>query len=109
MIEFPSDDGTTSGYLARPEGEGMFPGLMVIQEWWGLVPHTKGVAERFAREGYPIYPGAGHAFDNDARPHILPPQAAQDAWPRKLDWFRKFLIQKRYPFSGRKRVSVCSC
>jgi carboxymethylenebutenolidase len=35
-----------------PEGEGTFPGVLVIQEWWGLVPHIKEVADRFAREGY---------------------------------------------------------
>jgi carboxymethylenebutenolidase len=28
------------------------PGVVVIQEWWGLVPHIKDVAERFAREGF---------------------------------------------------------
>jgi carboxymethylenebutenolidase len=42
--------GTTSGYLAQP-GAGK-PGVVVIQEWWGLVPHIKDVADRFARQGY---------------------------------------------------------
>ncbi len=39
------------GYLALPETpNGM--GVIVIQEWWGLVPHIKDVAERFAAAGY---------------------------------------------------------
>jgi carboxymethylenebutenolidase len=51
MIEFKSNGGTTSGYLSTPEsGEG--PGVVVIQEWWGLVPHIKDVADRFASEGF---------------------------------------------------------
>lgn len=51
-LTFPSNDHETPGYLARPRGEGPFPALVVIQEWWGLVPHIRDVAERFAREGF---------------------------------------------------------
>ena len=50
IVEFASNGGTASGYLARPEGAG--PGLVVIQEWWGLVPHVKDVCDRFAAEGF---------------------------------------------------------
>src|SRR5215212_5291004 len=51
MIEFESNGGTTSGYLSAPES-GKGPGVLVIQEWWGLVPHIKDVADRFAAEGF---------------------------------------------------------
>lgn len=51
MIEFPSNGGTASGYLAIP-AEGKGPGVIVIQEWWGLVPHIKDVCDRFAGEGF---------------------------------------------------------
>jgi carboxymethylenebutenolidase len=51
MVEFPSNGGTASGYLATPEGGGGIP-LVVIQEWWGLVPHIKDVCDRFAAEGF---------------------------------------------------------
>jgi carboxymethylenebutenolidase len=51
MVEFPSNGGTGSGYLASPSvGAGL--GLIVIQEWWGLVPHIKDVCDRFAGEGF---------------------------------------------------------
>jgi carboxymethylenebutenolidase len=51
MVEFPSNGGTGTGYLATPEaGAGL--GLVVIQEWWGLVPHIKDVCDRFAAEGF---------------------------------------------------------
>lgn len=221
MIDFPSGAQTTPGYLARPDDGGKHPGIVVIQEWWGLVPHIKDVAERFAREGFialapdlyhgqaatepdearklamgldqeravaeiaaaaqylkamgivqpkrmgvvgwcmggglalstaahdgdigaavafygrpldandtarlhapilglygaedggipveavrsfeqelkahqvpheiHIYPGAGHAFFNETRPHIYQPEAAKDAWQKTLAWFRKHL------------------
>ncbi len=51
-IQFPSDSQTTPGYLAQPDNGKPHPGIVLIQEWWGLVPHIKDVAERFAREGY---------------------------------------------------------
>jgi carboxymethylenebutenolidase len=51
MIEFPSNGSTAGGYLAFPEG-GIGPGLIVIQEWWGLVDHIKDVCERFAAAGF---------------------------------------------------------
>lgn len=51
MIEFRANGGTAEGYLAIPEsGKGV--GVIVLQEWWGLVPHIKDVAERFASEGF---------------------------------------------------------
>lgn len=51
MIEFASNGGTASGYLATPEGGSGLP-LVVIQEWWGLVPHIEDVCDRFAAEGF---------------------------------------------------------
>ncbi|MCU1484317.1 MAG: Carboxymethylenebutenolidase [Actinomycetia bacterium] len=52
MVEFPSNGGTGTGYLAAPEAGGAGLGLIVIQEWWGLVPHIEDVCERFAAEGF---------------------------------------------------------
>ena len=50
-VEFESEAGPTSGYLAVPT-DGSGPAVIVIQEWWGLVAHIKDVAERFAAEGF---------------------------------------------------------
>ena len=51
MVKFPSNGHEGQGYLAKPES-GSGPGVVVIQEWWGLVPHIKDVAERLAGEGF---------------------------------------------------------
>jgi carboxymethylenebutenolidase len=51
MIQFQANGHSRAGYLARP-ASGTGPGLMVIQEWWGLVDHIKSVADRFAGAGF---------------------------------------------------------
>src|SRR5258706_13081253 len=51
MVEFPSNGHTTQGYLATP-AQGKGPGVLVIQEWWGLVGHIKNVCDRFAAAGF---------------------------------------------------------
>src|SRR5688572_32140552 len=51
MVEFSSNGGTANGYLATP-ASGKGPGIIVIQEWWGLVPHIRDVCDRFAAEGF---------------------------------------------------------
>ena len=47
-MTFPSNGGTCEGFLADGGG----PGVIVIQEWWGLVPHIENVADRFAEKGF---------------------------------------------------------
>jgi carboxymethylenebutenolidase len=221
MIRFPANGGDTPGYLASPADAGRYPAVVVIQEWWGLVPNIKDVTRRLAQQGFValapdlyhgqaaeepdearklameldraravreiqgavdylrtldqvspkqvgvvgwcmggslaismaaegehigcvvvfygaardeqtarqvkapvlglfgeadtgippervrqfetilqeqgvafdfhIYPGAPHAFFNDARPHIYQPEAAADAWGKTLAWFRRYL------------------
>jgi dienelactone hydrolase len=49
-VSFQANGHTTPGYLARPHEPG--PPIVVIQEWWGLVPHIEHIAERFAAEGF---------------------------------------------------------
>jgi carboxymethylenebutenolidase len=48
---FPSGNGEAHGYLAVPES-GSGPGVIVIQEWWGLTDHIADVADRLAAEGF---------------------------------------------------------
>ena len=51
MVKFPSNGQEGEGYRATPTS-GSGPGVIVIQEWWGLVPHIKEVADRLAGEGF---------------------------------------------------------
>jgi len=53
MIEFKRPDGQLlKGYLAEPSDKANAPGIVVIQEWWGLDDEVKAVADRFAKAGY---------------------------------------------------------
>lgn len=51
-IELWANGRATRGYLARPPGDGPWPGVVVIQEWWGLNDHIRDIADRFAAEGF---------------------------------------------------------
>ena len=51
-VTFRSGTEEASGYLARPEGKGPFPAVIVIQEWWGLNDWVKQQADALAAQGY---------------------------------------------------------
>ena len=50
-IEFPTSAGSAPGYLAVPAAE-HGPGVIVLQEWWGLDEHIRSVCDRLAAEGF---------------------------------------------------------
>lgn len=73
MVDYPgAGDAELMGYLARPEGEATRPGVVVVQEWWGLDEHIKDLARRFAQAGYAalapdLYHGAVTSEPDEAR------------------------------------------
>jgi carboxymethylenebutenolidase len=79
-VTFSSAAGPANGYLVRP-GQGR-PGLIVLQEWWGIVPHIKDVVGRFASQGYvamapDLYHGKS-TVDAEEASHLM----------QGLDWAR---------------------
>jgi carboxymethylenebutenolidase len=52
VIALPSGGGQIAAYLATPNQPGNYPGIVVIQEAFGLVDHICDVARRFANIGY---------------------------------------------------------
>jgi carboxymethylenebutenolidase len=72
MITLRGFDKQNPGYLTVPQGEGPWPGVVVIQEWWGLNDHIKDVADRLAAEGFvalapDLYGGVVVTEPDDAR------------------------------------------
>ncbi|MFE9172139.1 dienelactone hydrolase family protein [Streptomyces kebangsaanensis] len=71
---FPSAGATAHGYLALPPS-GRGPGVLVIQEWWGLTDHIADVADRLAAEGFvalaPDLYGGSVAHDSDEALRML--------------------------------------
>lgn len=74
------------GYFCRPQTGDTLPGLVVIQEWWGLNAHIKDVAERYASEGFvtlapDLYRGVKTSEPDEARKLSMQldrPRAIQD-------------------------------
>ncbi|MGW1060892.1 dienelactone hydrolase family protein [Micromonospora rubida] len=52
MVSYASNGGTREGYLAIPSAGAASPAVIVIQDWWGLVPHIRSVVDRFAEAGF---------------------------------------------------------
>ena len=84
QVEFRSNGFMASGYLASPS-TGSGPGVIVIQEWWGLNAQIKGVADRLAGAGFAalapdIYRGelAGHD-EMDKAGHLMQTLPAERA------------------------------
>jgi carboxymethylenebutenolidase len=70
QVTFASNGDSAEGYLALPES-GSGPGVVVIQEWWGLMPHIRDVAGRFAAAGFvalapDLYHGASTTEPDEA-------------------------------------------
>ena len=71
IVRFQSNGQGAEGYLAKP-ASGSGPGVVVIQEWWGLVPHIKEICDRLANEGFvalapDLYHGKAAAEPDEAQ------------------------------------------
>lgn len=55
--------GETSGYLAKPVDDGIYPGIIMIHEWWGLNDNIKEMADKLASHGYVVL--AVDLYDGD--------------------------------------------
>jgi len=85
IVRFASNGGEAEGYLALP-AVGSGPGVVVIQEWWGLVPHITDLCERFASAGLvalapDLYHGAATTEPDEAAKLMMAlnlEQAAKD-------------------------------
>lgn len=83
LIEFRANGRMTPGYLALP-ASGHGAGLVLIQEWWGLVDHIKAVADRFAGAGYvtlapDLYHGERATSPDDAQRLLMALNIAEAA------------------------------
>jgi carboxymethylenebutenolidase len=85
LVTFPSNGTEGQGYLAIP-ASGSGPGVVVLQEWWGLNDQIKEVCDRFADEGFvalapDIYRGAATTEPDEAAKLMMAlniQQAAKD-------------------------------
>jgi carboxymethylenebutenolidase len=67
-------NGGTDAFVAWPAGKAAAPGVVVVQEWWGLNAQIRDVARRLSREGYvAIVPDLYHGkvADDPEQAHVL--------------------------------------
>ena len=76
LVNYTRPDGQlASGYLAQAAAGAAAPGIVVIQEWWGLNAQIKQVADRLAALGYnalvpDLYKGKLALAENEAQ-HLM--------------------------------------
>jgi len=96
MVTYRSNGGTSEGYLALPDS-GSGPAVIVIQEWWGLVPHITSLADRFADAGFvalapDLYHGA-HTTEPDEAGKLMM-GLAMDQAAKDMAGAAEFLAQR---------------
>jgi carboxymethylenebutenolidase len=96
-VEFPSNGGTASGYFVKPKS-GSGPGVLVIQEWWGLDSGIKEMTDRLGAAGFvalapDLYHGelAGHTEMDKAGKLMqsMPPDRAARDMSGAVDFLSK--------------------
>ncbi len=105
-LSFTLNGQKVEGWFAKPAA-GKGPAVIVIQEWWGLVPHVKDVTERFAKEGFlafapDLYHGKTTTSPDEAG-RLLMELDAQRAG-REVAGAGAFLLQ--HPLCASKRFGV---
>lgn len=103
-VNYRSGEEIVSGYLARPKGEGPFPAIVVIHEWWGLVDWIKENARQFAERGYvalavDLY--RGKIADTPELAHELSRGLPNDRALRDLKAAVSYLRQQKFVNSNR--------
>jgi carboxymethylenebutenolidase len=108
MIEFPSNGSTVQGYIAVPaNGPSSSSGIIVLQEWWGLVDQIKHTCDRFAEAGFTAL--APDLYHGTTVPLTEPDEAGKQMMALKMDAAAKDLsgavdeLQRR---TGRDQVGV---
>ncbi|MGI9052563.1 MAG: dienelactone hydrolase family protein, partial [Ilumatobacteraceae bacterium] len=101
MVSFPSNGATCDGYLSDGGG----PGVIVIQEWWGLVPHIVDVTDRFGDAGFTalapdLYHGKTASEPDGAGKLMMAMNMAEAA--KDMSGAVDFLVAR----SGNERVGV---
>jgi carboxymethylenebutenolidase len=111
MVELSANDTSFKAYVARPSGE-VKGGIIVIHEIWGLVDHMKGIADRFAAEGYValaphlIETGLTAEMAGELQEELFDPERRSQAQPK----IRELMSPMQAPDFGTKTLaSVQEC
>src|SRR5215207_9693037 len=110
QVTFSSNGGSCGGLFAVP-ASGRGPGVVVIQEWWGLVPHMESLVDRFADAGFvalapDLYHGAKTSEPDDAMRMMM--SLAMDPAAKDIAGAARFLFESD-PTNGNGIGAVGFC
>ncbi len=109
-LEYAVNGGTTPGYLSRPQREGRHPGIVLIQEWWGVDDHIRDVTDRFAGEGYAtLAPDLFHGVVTSEPDEAMKLTQAMDMDRAVKELNGAVAYLKSQPFTGGKVGSIGYC
>jgi len=111
-VSYPGDDVTVSAYMARPEGTGPWPGIVMIHENPGLTEHRQEVTRLLAAEGYVVLTpnlfsriGGKAPEGSDHERHLLIGKAVPDAQVHS-DLMHGYEFLVGHPFVIRDRMGL---
>jgi carboxymethylenebutenolidase len=108
IIDFPSNGSTGQGYIAvPPNGSESTPGILVLQEWWGLVDQIKRTCDRFADAGFTAL--APDLYHGTTVPLTEPDEAGKQMMALTMDAAAKDLsgaVDELIRRTGRPAVGV---
>src|ERR1035438_2333593 len=108
IIEFPSNGSSGHGYIATPvDGANSTSGIIVLQEWWGLVDQIKRTCDRFADAAFSAL--APDLYHGTTVPLTEPDEAAKEMMALKMDSAAKDLsgaVDELIRRTGRSQVGV---
>jgi carboxymethylenebutenolidase len=108
ITEYPSNGGTGQGYIATPaEGAMGSHGIVVLQEWWGLVDQIKRTCDRFADAGFTAL--APDLYHGTTVPLSEPDDAGAEMMAMSMDSAAKDLsgaVEELARLTGKKEVGV---
>jgi carboxymethylenebutenolidase len=111
-MKYPGATGEVLAYLARPKGDEKIPGVVVIHENRGLVPHIEDVTRRVALEGFlaiapdALTPLGGTPEDPEKAPSLIQKLDSQSTIQNYLAAVRYL---KTHPVSTGKIGAIGFC
>jgi carboxymethylenebutenolidase len=94
MVTYDGEAGKVQAYLAKPEGEGPRPAVIVIHEIYGLNDQIKDVANRFAAQGYVAF--APHLYSRPGLVEVLTPANIEQAMQFQMSLARDRMSDMAY-------------
>src|SRR5436305_8483631 len=77
-------------FVAEPDADARHPGVVLIQEWWGIEPHIRDLAQKLAAEGFVVavpdlYHGKIATEPNDAQRMMMMIRGNVDRAAREIN------------------------